>query len=107
MIVRIVKLTFEPQHVPDFLRLFEEVSPDIRRFPGCLSLDLFNNIDDNTVFFTYSTWNSPGELDSYRFSPLFRTIWSKTKVLFSSPAEAWSLTKNVGNSNVKFSRRVD
>ncbi len=93
MIIRIVKMTFEPASVPEFLELFTASKELIRNFDGCTQLELLNDKHDHTIFFTYSVWQSEQQLNAYRNSELFISVWNKTKLLFSAKAEAWSLTK--------------
>lgn len=90
MIVRIVKMTFAPEHVEHFQHLFLGWKPLIRTFPGCQHLELLHDVKDPRVFFTYSYWNGPQDLEAYRLSDLFASVWPQTKALFAAPAEAWS-----------------
>ena len=91
MIVRQVKLTFHTFHVEEFLNLFHSIEEKIKTFPGCQKLELYQDINNKNIFFTYSIWNSEADLELYRHSPLFQSVWKKTKTFFSAPAEAWSL----------------
>ena len=92
MIVRQVKLTFQSLHVEDFLELFRSVEEKIKTFPGCQKLELLQDINNKNIFFTYSIWNSEADLELYRNSKHFESVWKKTKTFFLVPAEAWSLT---------------
>jgi heme-degrading monooxygenase HmoA len=47
------------------------------------------------VFFTYSYWETEQDLENYRNSELFDTVWSFTKKLFNDKPEAWSVDKLV------------
>ena len=91
MIRRIVKLTFQEDQVEAFLSIFAESKALIRQFPGCMHLELWQSRAPSNVFMTYSHWESEEALDIYRHSPLFKTTWAKTKVLFADKPEAWSL----------------
>ena len=91
MIKRIVKLTFRPDKIEEFQRIFEASKDQIRAFKGCSHLELWQCRNPNTVFFTYSWWESPEDLEAYRQSELFRNTWSRTKVLFAGKPEAWSV----------------
>ncbi len=44
------------------------------------------------MFFTYSHWNREEDLETYRKSELFQTVWSDTRKLFRAAPTAWSLT---------------
>ena len=92
MIVRIVKMTFRPDCADHFLSIFEASKQKIRHFPGCQQLELWRATDDPNVFTTYSHWDEPASLEKYRQSDLFKTTWSKTRVLFAQKPEAWSST---------------
>ena len=91
MIKRIVKLTFHSDKIHDFQTLFEGVKHQIRSFPGCEHLELWQDENDPRVFFTYSFWNSPQDLEHYRHSELFQSTWKETKVLFDDRPQAWSV----------------
>jgi quinol monooxygenase YgiN len=93
MIIRIVKMTFAPQHVADFEQLFDRIKTQIRNFPGCMHLELLADLDNPNVFFTYSHWRSKEDLEKYRHSTLFAEVWPRTKVLFGDKPEAWSITQ--------------
>ncbi len=93
MLVRIVKLTFEKKNIASFEQLFEDTKKHIRNFEGCTFLELYQDIENEAVFFTYSYWNSEQDLNNYRHSDFFKGVWSKTKVLFAAPPVAWSVCK--------------
>lgn len=93
MIIRIVKMTFKKELVPVFLKNFNENKNQIRAFDGCDRLELLNDVDNNNVYFTYSYWKSTKDLEKYRQSDLFQSVWSKTKVLFEQKPEAWSVKR--------------
>ncbi len=94
MIVRIVKMEFQPDKVENFKTLFENKKELIRAFPGCQHLELLQGTAANdSVFMTYSYWDSEEDLNNYRYSELFAATWKETKMLFSKKAEAISLHK--------------
>ncbi|GJM35236.1 MAG: antibiotic biosynthesis monooxygenase [Saprospiraceae bacterium] len=91
MIKRIVKLTFRPEEIDNFLAIFETKKEAIRQFPGCQHLELWRNLEPDNIFFTYSYWDAEADLEAYRHSELFKTTWKATKVLFDGKPEAWSV----------------
>ena len=91
MIIRIVKMTFEPSKVHDFIEVFDASKERIRNFEGCSHLRLLNDINSSNIFFTYSYWESEAHLNAYRHSELFQATWARTKVLFAAKPEAWSV----------------
>lgn len=84
-------MEFEEDRIPDFLKLFAASREKIRSFPGCTHLQLLQDEADPCVFFTYSHWSGEDDLNNYRDSELFRTVWRNTRKLFRSAAKAWSL----------------
>ena len=95
MIIRIVKMSFHAPHIPEFKKLFEESKEKIRHFNGCTHLELLQQVNEPTVFFTYSHWESEEHLNEYRNSTLFTSVWDRTKMLFSQKPLAWSLKQEV------------
>ncbi|MFD0932994.1 putative quinol monooxygenase [Psychroflexus salinarum] len=95
MLVRIVKMQFNPEAIVGFRNLFEENKEKIRQFGGCQRLELYQDQKDKSIFFTYSYWESESHLNAYRNSDLFAEVWKATKARFSEKAEAWSLNKLV------------
>jgi len=91
MFTRIVKMEFREDSTEEFLENFEIVKKKIRNFPGCTFLELYRDKNNRTIFFTYSRWNTEDDLENYRKSDLFKSVWSKTKPLFRERAQAWSV----------------
>ncbi len=85
-------MTFKPEQVDTFLQVFNERKTAIRASKGCEHLELWRDQDDPRIFFTYSFWNAPADLENYRHSELFRDTWALTKILFDAKPEAWSVT---------------
>ena len=93
MFVRIVKMSFNPLKIAEFLNNFETHKEKIRNFEGCSFLELYRDKNEHHVFFTYSYWETENHLEAYRNSELFKTVWQKTKVLFNQKPMAWSVDK--------------
>ena len=93
MLIRIVRMTFQPEKVADFLTVFEESKEKIRARPGCHRLELLRDLDLPNVFMTYSYWDDAAALNKYRDSELFNTTWAKTKVLFADKPVAYSVER--------------
>jgi heme-degrading monooxygenase HmoA len=91
MIVRMVRMTFKEELIPDFMKVFDESKQLIRSFPGCLYLELLKNADQPHVIYTYSHWEQAADLENYRNSDLFNTTWARTKILFADKPSAWSM----------------
>jgi heme-degrading monooxygenase HmoA len=91
MIVRFVKMEFQEDKVDEFKRIFNSSCDKIRSFKGVQSLELLQGSDNKSVFFTRSVWDTTESLENYRHSELFKSTWSKTKVLFKEKPEAWTL----------------
>lgn len=93
MLIRIVRMTFQPDKVEDFLTLFHQTKGKIEAFPGCHGVELLQDYHVPHIYHTYSTWDSDTALNAYRQSELFGSVWKPTKALFSEPAQAFSMKK--------------
>lgn len=91
MLVRLVKMHFNPGFREEFQELFNTVRAKIGSFDGCHSVQLLQDHNDPDVFFTISHWTSETQLNAYRKSELFIETWAQVKPNFRSKAEAWSL----------------
>lgn len=93
MITRIVKMTFKPEEIQDFLTVFEKQKQFIAGFDGCSHVELLRDNTNPNIFFTYSYWENDRALQRYRESNFFKNIWSTVKQKFADKPLAWSTTK--------------
>ncbi len=91
MLTRVVKMTFQPEQLEAFLEHFETVKWKVAQFPGCHGMQLLQDNENPCLIFTYSVWDSVQDLEQYRQSELFGSIWPKIKPWFAQKPEAWSL----------------
>jgi autoinducer 2-degrading protein len=93
MFIRIVKLSFHEENILAFLENFEIIKERIRSAPGNCLLELYQDKNNKSIFFTYSYWETEQDLENYRTSDFFIEVWSFTKKLFNDKPEAWSVDK--------------
>lgn len=93
MFIRIVKMRFQEDKIEAFLENFEQIKHKIRGFEGNQFLELYQDKNDNRIFFTYSFWETEAHLEKYRHSELFNEVWTYTKAMFSDKPEAWSVDR--------------
>lgn len=93
MIKRIVKMSFAPEKVEDFLTVYRANWNLIRGFKGCNHVELLRDENTPNIFFTYSLWESETHLNTYRDSELFNSVWSRVKPLFNDKPQAWSVNE--------------
>lgn len=93
MLIRIVKMSFYPEKITDFLTHFDSVKTQIRKTPGNQFLALYQDKDNKSQFFTYSFWENEEALNAYRNSVFFNEVWTYTKTLFNAKPEAWSVNE--------------
>lgn len=93
MLIRIVKLSIQPEKLSDFLETFTQVKEKIRNFPGNTFLELYQDKNNPSIVFTYSLWKEEQDLENYRHSEVFHGIWSVIKPMFNAAPEAWSVDK--------------
>lgn len=99
MIKRIVRMSFEPEKLSDFLEIFYTARPFIEHMNGCQSVSLFQDVNKPNVLFTESYWLDESDLEHYRKSELFKETWTKTKKLFNDKPQAFSLIALEKNTN--------
>ncbi|WP_143959917.1 putative quinol monooxygenase [Litoribacter populi] len=94
MLIRTVRMTFQPNKEDEFLEIFNASKKMIRNFPGCSHLELWQDYHQKNIFTTFSHWEDEEALNNYRDSELFRSTWKKTKVLFQEKPVAMSQKKS-------------
>lgn len=90
-LIRIVRMHFTEAGVEEFLDIFDQHKITIRNFPGCSHLQLLKDADDPLCYTTLSHWADPGDLEKYRKSELFGSVWGRVKTLFAERSQAFSL----------------
>ena len=93
MLIRIVKMSFDDSNIEIFLKNFNNYKEKIRNTQGCRLLELYRDRTKVSIFFTYSYWETEADLESYRNSELFKSVWEKTSILFNDKPQAWSVDK--------------
>lgn len=93
--IRIVKLSFKEAHVNDFKQLFETRKIRIKNTEGCLHLELWQDVEQPTIFYTYSIWAEEISLENYRLSALFQDTWATVKLWFDEKPFAFSANKTM------------
>ena len=93
MLIRIVRMHFTEAGVEEFLQIFNAHKQQIRNFQGCSHLELLKDKDDVNTYTTLSYWDDPSDLERYRKSELFGSVWGRVKTLFSERSQAFSLEK--------------
>ncbi|MGA1373520.1 MAG: putative quinol monooxygenase [Flavobacteriales bacterium] len=90
-ILRLVRMQFRPEALADFDALFTAYRDRIAAAPGCVAVTCLPDVAGSLARTTVSVWRAAEDLETYRQSPLFREVWSKTKTGFSAPPHAFSL----------------
>jgi quinol monooxygenase YgiN len=93
VLIRIVRMHFTEAGVEEFLDIFDRHKEAIRNFPGCTHLQLLKDADDPLCYITLSNWDNPADLEKYRKSELFGSVWGRVKTLFSERSQAFSLER--------------
>jgi len=95
MIRRIVRMSFHPDKVEDFLNWFSSHKEHIRNFDGCEHLELWQDFNQPNVFYTFSIWKDEASIEKYRNSEIFNKVWSYTKQLFNDKPIAFSASQKL------------
>ena len=89
-LIRIVRLTLQPDKLEAFIAMFDSIKTKIRAFEGCEHLELLQDADFPNVVLTYSLWQDEQALLNYRKSAFFKEVWPRTKAMFAAPPTAFS-----------------
>ena len=84
-------MSFKPEKIEDFKSIFKTNWQHIKGFEGCSHVELLQDENNPSIFFTYSLWQSENHLNAYRDSELFGRVWGATKILFNDKPQAWSV----------------
>lgn len=84
-------MSFLPEKIENFKTIFKDNRHSIKNFEGCSHVELLQDQNNPSVFFTYSLWKSEEHLNRYRQSELFKRVWGATKLLFNAKPEAWTV----------------
>jgi quinol monooxygenase YgiN len=98
MLIRVVRMTFDPASTERFEQIFENVRPRIAAFPGCHGVELARDARYPNIFVTLSRWTDEDALESYRHSDLFRSTWAETRRLFAARPQAHSYVPAGGHT---------
>lgn len=93
MLIRVVRMQFTEAGVEEFLQIFNANKEKIRNFPGCTHLQLLTDPEDQFCYTTLSHWNRAEDLENYRKSELFGSVWGRVKTLFSERSQAFTLER--------------
>ena len=83
-------MKFQGASVKSFDTIFAKHSSKIEAFPGCLRVQMVEDVSDDGVRTTLSWWSDSASLERYRGSELFGELWPRVKLLFEEPPVAWS-----------------
>ena len=84
-------MEFQPKKADDFKVLFASIKHKILQAEGCFHLELWRDVSNKNVFFTYSKWENELFLDKYKQSDVFKNAWPKAKAMFAKKPAAWSV----------------
>jgi quinol monooxygenase YgiN len=90
MLIRVVQLDIQEDKTSLFLELYAGHQQTISQNKGCLQLQLLQEDANPNKVATLSHWESEKDLNAYRNSEFFKSLWTKVKPLFASPAKAYS-----------------
>ena len=103
MFTRIVVLSFQDGKGKIFRSLFDGWKEQIASFPGCAQLRLVRDKKDPDIYMTISEWKHPDDLERYRNSKLFASVWPVVKPMFKEKAQAWSVEADWDSGHSQYS----
>lgn len=86
-------MSFKPDGIGEFKDIYNRNWQNIKGFDGCSHVELLQDQNNPSLFFTYSLWDSEKHLNAYRHSELFERVWGATKILFNEKPQAWTVNE--------------
>ena len=86
MVLVIIKMNVRPEKCLELKQSLLALVDPIRREKGCLSHNIFQNIENDNDFSLIQMWQTRDDLDDYLRSDLF-TVLIGTRYLLSRPSE--------------------
>ena len=87
-------MSFHEENIPAFLENFDSIKEKIRSAEGNRFLELYQDKNNPCIFFTYSYWETEQDLENYRQSELFNTVWNFTNLSTNNVMSACSISNN-------------
>ena len=88
MILRIVRMSFSPDKIQDFIKFSMKAKPQLKE-GRLFKREIICGLRIFQCVLHKSKWISPEALEKYRQSDLFKSTWARTKVLFNESASAF------------------
>lgn len=79
MVIR-VKVQVQPENKSSFLDAMKESIRISRKFDGCMTFDLYEDVTDDHALLLYEEWKTQADFDAYKASQHFK---DSGKVLFA------------------------
>jgi (4S)-4-hydroxy-5-phosphonooxypentane-2,3-dione isomerase len=92
-------MSFHEERCADFEQKFADIKEQIGNQPGCANVKLLRAKGEENVYFTLSDWESDSDLDNYKETVLFETVWAEVKEWFNAKPEAWSTEIIIDNKD--------
>ena len=86
MVIVIIKLNAMPEKCLEFKQSLLAMIAPTQKEKGCLSHDIFQNIENDNGFSLIQMWQTRADLDDFMRSDLF-TVLIGTRYLLSRPSE--------------------
>jgi len=94
IITVVAQLRANPNKVDEVKLELKNMTNLTRRESGCISYELHQSIDNDTVFLTYEIWADKSALDKHFESPHFKDGARKLELILAEPAQVM-LYKNI------------
>ncbi len=81
------KLKVKKAKVEDAKKGLTHLAKETRKEKGCISYDIHQSRDDDTIFLVYEMWESQGDIDKHFKTPHFVAWMEKSEDITTGPAE--------------------
>jgi len=85
MFISSVKMKGRPEKRTEILQTISGVSDQVKLNKGCLSVNGYQDINDENMFFLVGTWKTQQDLDEHLTSNLFAVLLGINAILTEAP----------------------
>ena len=95
MIITTVKLRGREEKRKEILQTISGLTDQVRLLKGCLSVNSYQDINDENIFYHVEEWQTQQELDDYLNSNLFSALLGIKTILVEKPTVDFMTTGNI------------
>ncbi len=85
MFISSIKMKGRPEKRIEILQTIDGVSDQVKLQKGCLSVNCYQDVNNENIFYLVDMWKTKQDMDEYLISNLFAVLLGIKTILFDSP----------------------